>query len=222
MWPNTFEIITALTLTVIGTIIFLYFIVLKRKGWLTDESSPEMSYLCPNPECRKVFEKPVSLTDLSTRPPRGYLACPYCGRDLEGISKVTPEESKVEHSLPLEKPQSYTENLAVRTEATELETPDSPKISKMQEVSKSTFSAGISRGLKRVSQLEKKSIKRPSKPKETPKKHMKKKRSKSRRTCSHFLGYLRTLPKNVPIPDECFGCLQLVDCVTGAKKIVAY
>jgi len=38
MFPYTFETVTAITLTVIGIILALYFIVLKRKGWLREDS----------------------------------------------------------------------------------------------------------------------------------------------------------------------------------------
>jgi hypothetical protein len=30
--------------------------------------------------------------------------------------------------------------------------------------------------------------------------------------CKHQLGYLRTLPKNAPIPNECLGCDQIIEC----------
>jgi len=30
--------------------------------------------------------------------------------------------------------------------------------------------------------------------------------------CAHYFGYLRTLPKNTPIPDECFGCTKIMEC----------
>jgi hypothetical protein len=35
----------------------------------------------------------------------------------------------------------------------------------------------------------------------------------SKKDCLHQFGYLRTLPKNAPIPDECFGCQKLVQCL---------
>lgn len=30
--------------------------------------------------------------------------------------------------------------------------------------------------------------------------------------CKHRLGYLRTLPKNASIPDECLGCDRIIEC----------
>jgi len=37
----------------------------------------------------------------------------------------------------------------------------------------------------------------------------------NRRDCIHHFGYLRTFPKNSPIPDECFGCEKIVDCLVS-------
>jgi len=31
--------------------------------------------------------------------------------------------------------------------------------------------------------------------------------------CIHDFGYLRNLPQNTPIPDECFGCPQVMRCL---------
>jgi hypothetical protein len=42
--------------------------------------------------------------------------------------------------------------------------------------------------------------------------------SSSRGDCLHQFGYLRTLPKNTPIPDECLGCQRVVECLVEAKK----
>jgi len=36
--------------------------------------------------------------------------------------------------------------------------------------------------------------------------------------CPHKFGYLKTLPKNTPIPDECFGCPQILECLTPSKN----
>jgi hypothetical protein len=31
--------------------------------------------------------------------------------------------------------------------------------------------------------------------------------------CVHNFGYLRSLPKNTPVPDECFGCPKAMQCL---------
>jgi hypothetical protein len=40
----------------------------------------------------------------------------------------------------------------------------------------------------------------------------------TKKDCAHHFGYLRTFPKNSPIPDECFGCEKIVDCLVNNKK----
>jgi len=40
----------------------------------------------------------------------------------------------------------------------------------------------------------------------------------TKRDCLHHFGYLRTFPKNSPIPDECFGCEKIVDCLVSKKS----
>jgi cytoskeletal protein RodZ len=36
--------------------------------------------------------------------------------------------------------------------------------------------------------------------------------------CPHRFEYLRNLPKNSPIPDECFGCPKILECLGSPKK----
>lgn len=36
--------------------------------------------------------------------------------------------------------------------------------------------------------------------------------------CQHKFGYLRTLPKSTPIPDECFGCPEILECLMSSKS----
>ncbi|MCX8153257.1 MAG: hypothetical protein N3E52_02350 [Candidatus Bathyarchaeota archaeon] len=33
-------------------------------------------------------------------------------------------------------------------------------------------------------------------------------------TCAHHMGYLRQRPRNTPIPEECFICAKMIDCMT--------
>ena len=36
--------------------------------------------------------------------------------------------------------------------------------------------------------------------------------------CAFKRGYLKSLPKNKPIPDECFGCPQILECIALSGK----
>jgi len=53
---------------------------------------------------------------------------------------------------------------------------------------------------------------------ETTEKTAKEKLSKERSSvgftkCVHHFGYLRNLPQNTPVPDECFGCPKVMRCL---------
>lgn len=36
--------------------------------------------------------------------------------------------------------------------------------------------------------------------------------------CVHKFGYLKTVPRNTPIPDECFGCPKILECLMHSKN----
>jgi len=36
--------------------------------------------------------------------------------------------------------------------------------------------------------------------------------------CSHEFGHLKNVPKSTPIPDECFGCPRILECLTNSKN----
>lgn len=40
----------------------------------------------------------------------------------------------------------------------------------------------------------------------------------TRKDCLHHYGYLHSVPKNTPIPDECFGCPKIVDCLVSSNS----
>lgn len=200
MFPYTFETVTAITLIVIGIILALYFTVLKRKGWLT-ENSNESFYLCPNPECKKIFQKPIMLTDLSEEPPRVRKACPHCGLELGAVSPfrvqkkpemavkipLSPEEPLVRVKTP--KPVMSVESLDIPENPLVAEDTQKPLAETPERVEAQNFTE------------EEQPPTTPSKLQARP------------AGCSHFLGYLKKFPKNTSIPDECFGCLKMIECL---------
>ncbi len=217
---SNFEIVTAITVGSIGAIILLYFIVLKRKGWLTEETKSVTSYLCPNPQCRKVFEEPIKLTDLSQKPPRVFLGCPHCGIDMEKIPAISAEKAKTEdHDIPLIKPvingtqktqppqpvQPANKN-TLDVKSVSVQDPPSPPILQMPPQAKSPPKP-LPQTLTKTAEIN-------HKPDQ-------KKNSESLKACKHYLGYVKTLPKSTPIPDECMWCTSIVKCLTGTEKIEA-
>jgi len=62
---------------------------------------------------------------------------------------------------------------------------------------------------------------KPKEESESPKRKEDKGLSETPRKCSHFFGYVKTLPKNTPIPDECLWCPSIVDCLSHEQKVEA-
>jgi len=79
--PFEVGLVTAITIALIGVIVTIYLLILKRNGWIGEASN----YRCPNPQCGKIFQKPLRVKDFSTGKEIGF-ACPECGYDL-GLSK---------------------------------------------------------------------------------------------------------------------------------------
>jgi hypothetical protein len=44
------------------------------------------------------------------------------------------------------------------------------------------------------------------------------KQKKATSGCSHAFGYLANRPKDASVPQECFFCLELLDCSVNTKK----
>lgn len=101
MTQNISGTITIVAVALISLIFILYLVVLKKNGWLGRKSN---FYRCPNQECKKIFQKPIELKDLSMNPPRTYPACPECGANLD------PFFSSLTNKIPRIKPKSSGQN----------------------------------------------------------------------------------------------------------------
>lgn len=38
-------------------------------------------------------------------------------------------------------------------------------------------------------------------------------RPSEKKECPHYVGYLTSLPKGIPFPEECFGCRNVIQCL---------
>jgi hypothetical protein len=222
----SFDLLTMLTVSGILAILTIYVIVVFKKGWLKRESKADQAYyLCPNQKCRRVFNKPVWLTDLSHTPPESYQACPHCGANVQAMSSNQLSAGTSEQVKPL-------------IGASEVENPQAKLRSTTQEITSdrsdvnSRPKPGFQTGDPASHQ---KSEERPTakpffhfpktkkdtqqKPQEPPKKSEAKGPVEYQRKCSHFFGYVKTLPKNTPIPDECLWCPSIVDCLSHEQKV---
>ena len=226
---QSFETVTALTLGGIATILALYFLIVYKKGWLKKESKTTQAYyLCPSQKCRRVFKKPVWLTDLSRTPPESYQACPHCGMNVQAISPSSPvttmSDATVKPSIApggIRSPE-HRLRFTMRKAAT-------AKSEQGSESTKPSLQAG---GSESQSKSEAEQVPKPhihfpqirkdsQNPRESPKKSGEKSSVNNQRKCSHFFGYVKTLPKNTPIPDECLWCPSIVECLSYEQKVEA-
>jgi len=226
---SPFDTITVLTIVGILAILVLYILVVYRKGWLK-RNAVESHFLCPNQECRKIFTEPVWLTDLSKTPPESYPACPHCSINLNIIPFFNAQKSPQLKST-LGTPPSVKEFKKPIEKTPQIQrqaTPAKPLV--VKEVSEPTFPTDTSKDLKKPLALPEKKLpvqspiedRVPSqKPIEQPRVQEQKKPSPSFRDCPHFFGYVKSLPKNTPLPDECLGCPWIVECLTQAEKVEA-
>jgi len=224
------DMITALTIGGILTILIVYIVVVYKKGWLKKDLSPAESYfLCPNSKCRRVFKDPIWLTDLSKTPPDSYQACPHCSTSLQlspsfisTMGTTKPENMpKAVPSISVPKPTDKVPPIHQET--------ISQKEGIMREVTKPTHFDTTAQRPEKSSSLPPSPPVRtfeflkdtPGKKTEMPKKREEKEISGRPRACSHYFGYVKTLPKNTSIPDECLWCPWIVDCLAGKRKIEA-
>jgi len=229
----SFDLLTILTISGILAILAIYVIVVYKKGWLRKESKADQAYyLCPNQKCKRVFKKPVWLTDLSQTPPESFQACPHCGRNIQTIASpsslassmsrtaskppLTPNESQsLQDKLPLITKADAEKKVEFGREPAQkhgLETSASHDPSRAE-------GSRVPKPIFHFPQIRKD----PShqQPPESRQKGSEKGSSDSPKKCSHFFGYVRTLPKNTPIPDECLWCPSIVDCLTHESTVEA-
>jgi len=217
MFPYTFEAVTAITITVLSVIVTLYIVVLKRRGWLKEETSPQSSYLCSNPECKKIFQKPMKLTVLSETSPREHSACPHCGVILTISPSKIQERPKLAVGTPLsqEKPKITIEELLARenylkrseeaivpagnqetvTSINSTEIPEEPTV--VVETPKPLS----------TKQVETSEVSKEEEPPTTPKTTEAKPQE-----CPHYFGYLRATPRDAAMPEPCFCCPKIMEC----------
>jgi hypothetical protein len=235
MFPYTFEAVTAITITVLSIIITLYVLVLKRKGWLKEETSPESPlYLRPNPESKTNFQKPTKSTALSETRPREHSACPHCGTILTASPSKIQKKPKLAVGTPLsqEKPKITIEDLLARknhlkrTEepmvpAGNQETRTSIKSAEIPE--EPTVAVGTPKPLEnsheyealehlKAKPLPTQQVKASEAPKEEELPTTSKNAEARPQECPHYFGYLRTTPKDSAMPEECFCCPKIMEC----------
>ncbi len=231
MIPYLAEIVTIIA---IATILAVYLILLRRNGWLGGGDSD--LFRCPNQQCKRVFQNPVEMKDLSKTPARVYPACPHCGNDLgqiiaslagskTGNHKAAFRQEKPETQIKASIPRNRNEEPKIvgQKEASQLCVP------KSIESVKTETGVGENKPLPAVPQTPKSSLNVPREPeivnkqpemqvpnppvtKETKGVSNVQASKDGQAGCSHFFGYLHTLQKAALIPNACYSCPRIVDC----------
>ena len=195
MIPYEIDIVTAITIILIGAIVTVYLSILKQNGWIGKTSN----YRCPNSQCRKIFHTPVKVKDLSTKN-EAHLACPECGFDLGLLNaekglEITIESKqelkKESASKPIEKQVPVTKDILKEAEA--FENP-SPALESKQNTSS-----------QKINKL-------------TPKQKENDPQKDRPAGCNHYFGFLGSLPKGTRTLGECYCCARLIDCYKQEKN----
>ncbi len=220
------DLLTILTISGILAILAIYVLVVYKKGWLKRESKADQAYyLCPSQKCRRVFKKPVWLTDLSHTPPESYQACPHCGMKVQATTSSALTMSTSEHAKP---PLGNSEIRSPKAKLHFARRDTTPNRLESSQDSKLDLATNDTIGHQKP---EGKQAPRPlfhfpqaqedmqQKPPESPKRAEVKGPVEGQRKCSHFFGYVKTLPKNTPIPDECLWCPSIVDCLSHKQEV---
>ncbi|MEJ2240706.1 MAG: hypothetical protein P8Y18_00980 [Candidatus Bathyarchaeota archaeon] len=198
---------------------------------------------CPNPKCRRQFKESIVLTINSVEPPKQYEACPFCFASLEiespnnkeNTSEQEPQKVVVQEPI-LEnetlKFEEFEENLDELTDEDQ-EKKDSgsgffskvkslipgssgTKKDKKQKTEESETDLGIL--VEKEDRLKDKiEIKTPSKTEEQKNIESANKQD-ANSGCPQSFGYLANRPKDEPIPQVCFVCPKMVDCMLSPKE----
>jgi hypothetical protein len=189
--PFPVEIITAITIILVGVILTVYFSILKKNGWIGEASN----YRCPNPECRKIFQVPMKVKDFSTGKDVGF-ACPDCGYDLGSLKSGKGLKETAVQNGP------------------ELKIKDS--VSKPIEAGVSTVNCGVKEPQAPLAAHPAFESKKNPSLQESDQSLLEQKFDDAKKDrpacCKHYLGYLGVLLGRAETLDECFFCPMLIEC----------
>ena len=209
------NIVITTTVVLIAAILTIYLTVLRKSGWIGGNTH----YRCPNPQCEKIFDKPVKVKDYSNKK-LVRIACPDCGFDLgsdkdEKLLKqieIEKNTKMIRDSLPaettIEKPEIATidnsnEPTAIKSEAPTPTIQAPSIINSSQEVNFSDTEISSKSKENRIT---------PKKNEKAVTKRKKNVKQEKPDGCNNNFGYLASLSKVTATPDECYSCNKLLDC----------
>ena len=190
---------------------------------------------CPNPKCQRQFKESILLTINSVTPPKQYNACPYCFANLE-------TEPQIEQKVDPETILNEDEVIEIEEDVESVEDQSERKILDQEKDSGPSFfrkvkalipgSNGNKRNKKQKTEepkaepeleiekedtpKEKLEVEVPIK-KEEPKLPPSSRTEESSSVCPATFGYLANRQKDESIPQVCFVCPKMVDCMLSPR-----
>jgi hypothetical protein len=200
---------------------------------------------CPNPKCQRQFKESILLTINSVTPPKQYNACPYCFANLETepqIGQTTNPEKIVEQKADPESIINEDEVIQTEEDDESFDYSSDNKVLEREKDSAPSFFKKVkalipgSNGSKKNNkqktekpeaepelvikkedtQKDKLELDLPVK-KEEPKLPTSSKTEESSSICPATFGYLANRPKDESIPQICFVCPKMVDCMLSPR-----
>ena len=200
---------------------------------------------CPNPKCQRQFKESILLTITSVTPPKQYNACPYCFANLETeppIGQTATPEKIIEQKADPEpilnedeviETEEYVESVEEHSESKVLEQEKDSGPSFFRKVKALIPGSNGNKKIKKQKTEEPKDepelvikkedtlkdeleVELPVK-KEEPELPLSARKEESSSVCPATFGYLANRPKDESIPQVCFVCPKMVDCMLSPR-----
>ena len=200
---------------------------------------------CPNPKCQRQFKKSILLTINSVTPPKQYNACPYCFANLETESVIgqtaTPEKI-IEQKADPETILNEDEVIETEEYVESVEDHSESKVLNQEKDSGPSFFKKVKALLPGSNGNKKNKTQKTEEPEDEPEIVTKKedkledelevelpikkeepelllsaRKEESSSVCPATFGYLANRPKDESIPQVCFVCPKMVDCMLSPR-----
>lgn len=200
---------------------------------------------CPNPKCQRQFKESILLTINSVTPPKQYNACPYCFANLETeplIGQTATPEKIVEQKVDPDPILNEDEVIEIEEDMESVEDQSELKVLEQEKDSGPSFfkkvkalipgSNGNKKNKKQKTEepkaepeleIEKEDTSKDKQEvevpieKEEPKIPPSSKKEESNSVCPATFGYLANRQKDESIPQACFVCPKMVDCMLSPR-----
>jgi len=200
---------------------------------------------CPNPKCQRQFKESILLTINSVTPPKQYNACPYCFANLETeppIGQTATPENIVEQKIDPEPILNEDEVIEIEEDMESVEDQSELKVLEQEKDSGPSFFKKVKALIPGSNGNKKNKKQKIEEPKAEPELEIEKedtskvkqefevpiekeepkippvtRTEESSSVCPATFGYLANRPKDESIPQVCFVCPKMVDCMLSPR-----